>query len=264
MIARQILKSAQQALRHAPIVHKAIRSVWTPPPEMFQHLYFDGIFTVEVEPGASFRIESHGEQVENDLFWRGYGKGWEGNSLVAWRELAKSADTIVDVGANTGVFALAAKAVKPSARVVAIEPAKRVADKLRRNVEINGFNIEVLECAASDRNGHAPLHDFPCEHEYSASLETTMEGTVAVEVEVRRLDDMLDQLDLVKIDVERHEPAALRGMRALLERWRPTILIEVLDAQAEEGIRKELVGLDYSWRMIDDDRNAVLSHPNKP
>jgi FkbM family methyltransferase len=262
MVARSFLKTMQQALRRAPLVHKAIRSVWTPPPSVFAHLYFNGIFTVEVAPGAEFRIQSNGEQVENDLFWRGYGKGWERHSLKVWSELARSADTILDIGANTGVFALAAKAVNRSARVIAVEPVKRVAAKLRRNNDLNGFDIEVVECAASDFNGNATLYDFPGEHEYSASLESTMEGSVQVTVEVRRLDDFVDRVDLVKIDVERHEAATLRGMRPLLERCLPVMLIEVLDAEAEETIRAELAGLDYSWRMIEGERNALLTPAN--
>jgi FkbM family methyltransferase len=205
-------------------------------------------------------MEAHGEQVENDLFWRGYGKGWEGKSLSLWRDLAKCNDVIVDVGANTGVYALAAKAVNPEAKVVAVEPAARVASKLRRNVELNGFDIEILECAASDSNGTATLYDFPGEHEYSASLEKTMTGTVPVSVETKRLDDILERIDLIKIDVERHEPATLRGMKRLLKRCHPTILIEVLDDEAQAEIERELSGLDYKWQRVEGERNVLLSH----
>jgi len=254
-----VLKAVQQATRRAPAIHKAIRAVWTPPERIYQHLYFDGTFSVEVECGAHFRLESHGEQAENELFWRGYGEGWEGRSLVAWRELAKAATVIVDVGANTGIFALAAKAVNPDAKVVAIEPARRVAEKLRRNVALNRWDIEIAECAASDFSGRATLYDHPGDHVYSASLETSMNGTIPIEVEVRRLDDMLERVDLVKMDVERHEPAALRGMRRLLETCRPTLLIEVLDDEAEAGIREALDGLVYAWDRINEDRNVVLT-----
>jgi FkbM family methyltransferase len=258
MIGAEFLKALQQSIRRTPAIHKLIRSVWTPPQTLFQHLYFDGVFIVEVEPGVSFLLESRGEQIENDLFWRGYGKGWEGESLSYWRDLAKTARVIVDVGANTGVFALAAKAVNPNARVIAIEPSQRVAARLRRNIELNGFNIEVIECAASDADGNATLYDHPGNHQYSASLEISMEGTVPVRVQTKRLDDVLDRADLVKIDVERHEPATLRGMKHLLEQWHPTILIEVLDDDARRLIQRELPGDDYCWTMIEADRNALL------
>ena len=252
---RRVLKTIQQSLRRAPIIHRTIRSVWTPPERVYQHLYFDGPFTVKVGD-ASFRMEHFGAQIENDLFWRGYGNGFEGRSLKLWAELCKSASVIVDVGANTGVYALAAKALNPSAKVIAIEPSRDIARRLRRNVRLNAFDIEVIEVAVSDASGFATFYEFSGEHHYSASLNAAMGGTVPVSVPVRRLDDLLDRADLIKIDVERHEPAVLRGAERLLESH-PTLLIEVLDAEAEQDIRQELDG--YDWQMIEEDRNALLT-----
>jgi ribosomal protein L11 methylase PrmA len=51
--------------------------------------------------------------VENDLFWAGYAGNWERVSLALWRDLARDARCVLDVGANSGVFALAAAAVSP-------------------------------------------------------------------------------------------------------------------------------------------------------
>jgi FkbM family methyltransferase len=253
-----LLKLAQQSLRRVPVVHKAIRRVWTPPQRIYQHLYFDGVFTLEVEPGTTFKLETYGSVVENDLFWTGYGNGWEGRSLRAWRELCKSASVIVDIGANSGVYALAAKALNPSARVVAIEPSKRPLAQLKRNIELNGFDIEVLEVAVSDHNGTATFYDY-FESEgfnYTASLSGKFGGSNRVQVPVRRLDDLIDNADLIKIDVERHEPELLRGAKRLLESG-PTLLIEVLDGECERQIREETPG--YDWHMIEEDRNAVLT-----
>src|SRR5947209_5938821 len=100
-VLHSALKAAQSGLRRIPAVHRAIRSVWSPPERVFQHLYFDGVFTVEIEPGTSFLMESRGELIENDLFWRGYGNGIEGQSLRHWRELCRTSDFICDVGANS-------------------------------------------------------------------------------------------------------------------------------------------------------------------
>lgn len=254
-----MLKFARDVLRHAPFVHKMVRRVWTPPPRVFEHLYFHGVFTVRLPfpKGASFKMEHRGHQVENDLFWRGFGNGWEGRSLMAWAERCKSASTIVDVGANTGVFALAAKAINPSAKVIAVEPVARVAEQLRHNIRLNGFDIEVHEVALSDSNGTATFYDFPGDHEYSASLDSRMGGTVESTIEVRRLDDLVDRVDLLKVDVELHEPAVLRGAQRLLQ-GAPVLLLEVLNADAERAIRAELPGA-WDWRMIEEDRNALVT-----
>jgi FkbM family methyltransferase len=254
-----MLKFARDALRHAPFVYKVVRGVWTPPPSVFEHLYFNGVFTVRLPfpKGASFKMEHRGHQVENDLFWRGFGKGWEGRSLMAWAERCKSASVIIDVGANTGVFALAAKAINPSAKVIAVEPVARVAEQLRHNIRLNGFDIEVHELALSDTNGTATFYDFPGDHEYSASLDSRMGGTVETTIPVRRLDDLVDSANLIKVDVELHEPAVLRGAKRLLQS-KPVLLLEVLNSEAERSIHAEL-GDEWDWEMIEEDRNAIVT-----
>jgi len=238
------VKVVQNVLRRFPFVHRAIRSVWRPPERIYRHLYFDGVFTVEVSPAASFTMESRGHLLENDLFWSGFANGWEAEPLRLWRELCATSNYILDVGANTGVYALAAQAINPTAKVLAVEPSHRVVERLRRNIAINDFAIEIAEFAASDFDGTATFYDFPADHQYSASLERTMGGSVPLQVEVRRLDTIVrfPRVDLVKMDVERHEPAALRGMQSILRDSRPTLLIEVLDDEAERAVRAELPG----------------------
>lgn len=224
------------------------------PRAVYQHLPYHGVFRVHVTRRASFLLEARGAIVENELFWKGFAKSWESASLTSWLRFAGTARGILDIGANSGVFALAAKACNPSAAVVALEPSPGTARLLRRNVALNGGAIRVEELAASDRNGSATFFDMPGEHQYSASLERGMGGTVEVQVPVRRLDDLIThRVDLVKIDVEKHEPAVLRGMRGILERDRPVMLVEILDDEVRAGVEQALAGLDYAWTLLEDD-----------
>ena len=112
--------------------------------------------------------------VENDLFWAGYAENWDRESLRIWRELCREAETVLDVGANTGVYALAAEALNPQARVIAFEPVQRVCEKLQTNATLNGGRIKVENIAVSDHDGTATLHDTDAEHVYSASLDYQM------------------------------------------------------------------------------------------
>lgn len=249
-VAIAALRQARDFVRQFPQVHRTIRSVWTPPKRIYQHLYFDGLITVDVGPGASFQINCHGEFVENELFWRGLGTGWEGKSLRLWTELARSAEYVADIGSNTGVYSLLTKAVNPVARVLALEPSPRVFAKLQANIALNGYSIIAIDKAASDRSGTATFYDFASPHQYTGSLERESGGHLVTTVSVAPMDDILpknrfDRIDLVKIDVELHEPAVLRGMRSSLERFKPTMLVEILNADVERGIREALVGLGY-------------------
>jgi FkbM family methyltransferase len=252
-------------LRRYPVFFLALRELFHPGHSLYQHLHFIGPVKVQVSERASFMINHYGAKIENDLFWAGFGCGWEGAELRLWRELVGSAEFIADVGANTGVYALAAAAVNPRARIVAIEPVSRIYERLAANIALNQFNICALQIAASDADGEAILFDTEGEPGYSASLDASMlEGYETIRVPVRAacLDGVFAELgwprvDLLKIDVEKHEPAVLAGMQRHLARDRPTLLIEILNREIGSAISKSLDGNGYRYFAIDEQRGLI-------
>ena len=167
----------------------------------------------------------------------------------------------MDVGANTGIYALAARAVNPSAEIVAVEPIPRVFERLLGNVELTGARVHCFDGAASNREGPITLNDPPAHHPYDASVAgpPAEAGKVLplrrVMVPGLRLDRVVESLrlptpDLVKIHVEGHEPEVLEGMGYLLES-RPTVLLEVEGVQAAQRITSVVRGLGYMSFAVD-------------
>lgn len=253
-------------IRRHPAIFHMIRDACHPRQSVYRHLHFRGPFTVRVSEHANFRINHFGYQVENELFWAGFGNGYEGIELRIWSVLTKSAEFIADVGANTGVFALAAAAVNPGAKIVALEPVARIYEKLVANVALNPFDVRVLQIAASDTDGEAVLFDTFDEHNYSASLDANMldgRSTERVPVRTARLDSLFckigwPRIDLLKIDVERHEPAVISGMLERLATDRPTILIEILDEEIGRSVWRPCERLDYRCAAIDETKGLLL------
>lgn len=67
-------------------------------------------------------------------------------------------DTVVDIGANIGIFSLWA-ARTPGIRLIAVEPSPLACRFLHRNLlgnSVKGF--EILQCACAGRSGTAPLY----------------------------------------------------------------------------------------------------------
>ncbi|GGD31773.1 FkbM family methyltransferase [Aureimonas glaciei] len=236
------------------------------PQAVYRSLHFRDVVTLSAGPGADFRMHHFGYQVENDLYWAGYGRGWEATSLRLWALLAKRADVILDIGANTGVYALAAQAVNPAARIFAFEPVPRIAQRLAANAALNGASIAVVIAGASDQTGHATIFEPDAEHAYSASLTREMLGAapqmLESKVPVTRIDAFavahgLRRVDLVKIDAERHEPEVLAGFGDRLARDRPSLLVEVLDRAMGERLSPLLSGPGYlSFRV--DERMGIV------
>lgn len=262
-LLRGIARHVYRSIPFKRSLFELARAALPLPQRIYRHLHFRGPFEVSVDEARGFRMVSHGSLIENELFWAGYGKTWEAASLRVWAALCRDRrGTILDIGANTGVYALAAKTLAPEARIIALEPVARVAARLRANVAMNGETIEVVERAISDSSGTMMLSDLPVDHNYSASLEGQGPDADNYPVGTCSVDDLLGpdwpaELGPIKIDIERHEPAAIRGMAETLSRYRPPILIEVLDAAIGRAIEAGLQGLGYDYFHIDEGKGLI-------
>jgi FkbM family methyltransferase len=243
-----------------------LRKVFHPSEKVYKHLHFEGDFSVPIDNDHSFRIHHFGYEVENSLFWAGLDNGWERTSIGLWRRLVPNSSVIFDIGANTGVYSLIAKCLNPGARVIALEPISRVFSRLRQNVLLNGYDIECLELAASDFDGTATVYDTPTEHVYSVTVNRNLNApdtpVVPTEIQTARLDTVLDRLeidrlDLIKIDVETHEPQMLKGLGDKLSTFRPTMLVEVLNDDIGRQIETIIKGNDYLYFNIDETNDKV-------
>ena len=242
-------------------LYTALRAVVHVPERIHRHLHFKGAITVPISSTEKFRIMHHGYMIENELFWQGLG-GWEKISIELWTRLCRRSNVIFDIGANTGVYALVAQAVNPAALVVAVEPVERIFRKLEANIALNHWSIKAFNAAASDQTGTAILFDIPSsEHLLSVSLEAHWNSTSTelrpVEVPCLTVHDLMQRVgapsvDLLKIDVETHEPSVLKGFLKVLRRDRPTLLIELLNDDVAIQVAQLVDGLDYVYYNIDD------------
>jgi len=243
-----------------------IKLFWIPPHSVYKHLHFTGTIKIKADNASSFYMKHYGMEIENDFFWKGLTGGWEKISMKYWMQLCRNAKVIVDIGANTGVYSLTAKAINPSAKVYAFEPLKQMFRKLTLNNEINKYNIACIEKAASDRNGKAIIYETGTDHVAAASLnaETRQYGNLDTETEIDAitLDSFIQtndigKIDLIKIDVETHEPNVLEGYKRYLALHRPDFLIEVLTDEVGDKLQQLFDGLQYHYFNIDDKQGAI-------
>ncbi len=137
---KKMLKSIYMATPFKREIFSLVKLFYTPPHSIYKHLYFKGIFKVKVEDNF-FYINHHGYQIENDIFWRGLKGARESTSLSLWVRLCKKANVILDIGSNTGVYSLTAKAANPKAMVCGFDPVDRVFGKFKDNCKLNNFGI---------------------------------------------------------------------------------------------------------------------------
>lgn len=263
---KQLLKKLYQIIPFKKQLFQVVRFFWTPPYSVYKHLHFTGKMKVKIDDSKAFYIMHHGMEIENDIFWRGLAEGWEATSMRIWIGLCKKAKVILDIGSNTGIYALTAKAINPEAKVFAFEPLQQMFTKLSRNNEINDFDIVCVQKAVSNKNGKAIIYETGADHIAAATLNVKMRAYSVLEketeVETITLDSFVDEndlvkIDLVKIDVETHEAAVLEGFKKLLPIHKPDFIIEVLTDEVGHEIQNIFDGLGYCYFNIDDKHNKT-------
>jgi len=259
----------KKAYKHLPFkkqLFSFIKLFGIPPENICKHLTFHGVFTVKVDAKNSFRIYHFGQIIENELFWKGLYGGWEKKSMQVWTHLCRRARVIFDVGANTGIYSLVAKSINPAAAVYAFEPVHRVYERLKNNMRLNTYDVVCIEKAASDYDGTAKIFDTHEEHILSVTVNKNLSGRgedLNEEIETVRMSTFIQQrvisgIDLMKIDVETHEPQVLDGMGDYLRQFTPSLLIEILTEEVAEKVNAKLAGLGYHFFYIDDDTNQII------
>lgn len=131
-------------------------------------------------------------------------------------------DIVIDVGAHIGIYSIYAS--KYAKRVIAIEPEPNNFNHLVKNVSAKS-NIYPLNIALGDLNGKQRLY-------LHASLGHSLLFTSNkyVEVSVKKLDGLieelkLDKVDLIKINAEGYELQILKCAEKILKKFKPSLII---------------------------------------
>lgn len=147
----------------------------------------------------------------------------------------------LDVGANIGFYSLLAASRCPEGKVFSFEPDQRNFQLFQTSIAYNGYNalIAAYPFAVSDEEAVITVSDLGNAMNSGARFTAKDEGVLRSKVHgpspqfrhVRAvaLDTFLDdaRIDVMKIDIEGHEPFALKGMAGLLKRNRPVIFAEL-------------------------------------
>ncbi len=175
---------------------------------------------------------------------------------------------IMDVGAQFGIYTVIGARRSPGGQVVAFEPEPNNFALLCLNARINRVadRISCHELAVGDSAGEADLYVYQGSDSHAFYRHPEALVKEVLRREVVAADDFLGatRFDLIKLDIEGHEPFALEGMKKTLEASDDVVLICEL---APEYLRRagvdpcdylaQLRSLGFEPRVIDEDRKLV-------
>jgi FkbM family methyltransferase len=161
---------------------------------------------------------------------------------------------ILDVGANLGLFSLVMSRRYPDRRIVAFEPAPSTFAALVANASLN--DAKNVECHRVGVAAHDGTATFALRENARAnsSLSRGAQNAAGIEIMCTTLDRFvalagINQIALLKVDVEGFEADVFRGAREVLARMRPGVAyFEVCPALA----RKEGFAADEAAAILED------------
>ena len=199
--------------------------------------------------------------IAKELFW-GNGRRIKSDERFAvdlFHQLSFSADVVLDVGANTGLFAIAAALANPGARIDAYEIVPAICDLLEMNIARNELVGTVHPHCLGLGSGTGKI-TMPALHSADVlplSMSSRVHVEEGVEVPIETLDTVAKDLPdearvLMKVDVEGTEAEIFAGGHDFLVRLSPDILCEILPGSDFPKVQEFLDELGYEALLIGD------------
>lgn len=177
---------------------------------------------------------------------------------------------VVDIGAQFGYFTvLAALKTGEAGRVHSFEPVPTNLTVLRRNVELNRCEgvVDIVPKAVGEHSTTVPILISEGSHSHGIHPHPDIKTRQVLDVECVTLDDQLrdGKVDVMKMDIEGHEPHALKGMRKVLGRSRSLVLFLELapvllrsGGTRPEAFIKQIRDMGFTVQAVDEDARRLL------
>ena len=173
-----------------------------------------------------------------------------------FKQLCAKGDTIIEVGANIGAHTqFFANRVGQSGRVLAFEPQRIVFQTLCANIAINSLtNVYTYQMALSNEEGEVliPPIDYTKVGNFGGiSLENAKKGEKVIQKKLDSFIEDIDNLKLIKIDVEGMEEKVLRGAKEIIEKFKPFLYVENDRQEKSQDLIEYIQSLDYElyWHL---------------
>ena len=214
--------------------------------------------------------------IQNDLIGEcivrnGY---WENYLCDIYSRFLNHNSTVIDAGANIGFHTV--QFAKLSRLVYAFEPQPTIFNILSTNILLNNVSTKVKQYCLGLGNKKTKLYLIPekeyMQNEYICNFggrglttEVTQE-----QVDLIKWDEEfkhIDQIDFIKMDIQGSEIYALNGMKNMLIKDKPWILLENYDNNDDKPVIDYLLSLGYTIyrpmnHLPNEDCICVYNHPN--
>lgn len=256
-----------KTLRNIGFLNKTVRVLLKKFSVLLYKLSFkwrvSGKVTVRFDGKKIFFFAKCDDGIIDTLF---YGREYiEFSELNLFVQIAKKSNTIVDIGANTGVYSILSAKCNENALIYAIEPNPINQIRLKKNIQLNNLlKIKIIGNAigGTTKTVSFTVPDNDIISDTSSVLPEFSKLTYVNEIKWKEitvfqntLDDLFkenkDKIDLIKIDVEGYEINVFEGAKSFFYNNSPIIICEIfLDNEKRKYFNKFLEEYDYIAYLV--------------
>jgi FkbM family methyltransferase len=186
------------------------------------------------------------------------------------RQLELKPGAVLDIGANAGIYLVKLRSLDRQRRYIGFEPNPLCKYFISEVIRLNSFvNASCFPLALSDQNAVKLLYartqddagaSLIQEYKQHQAMPYTAEVVTEVGDEFLQRLEFPDGIAVVKVDVEGAELEVLRGLRATIERYRPSFYCEIWPPAGggDETDRKRIERIEAVLALLKDYRYRVL------
>ncbi|MDC1128585.1 FkbM family methyltransferase [Candidatus Pelagibacter sp.] len=173
----------------------------------------------------------------------------------------KKNDTIIDAGANQGVFSLSFKSqITNEGLIICIEPFDYATKKIKKNFKINNYsNYLIYKKTLSNHNKKNKI--YYSNHITDASIvnhkfkKTKITESITIDKIVAL--NHLNKLNFIKLDIEGAELLAIKGGIKSIKRFKPIIYLEINNSNSFKLIINLMKKIGYRSYIFDEKGNLI-------
>lgn len=218
---------------------------------------YKGVIKIDFDKKTNFKMMTNGSDTIAASLKQDGIEGFEPEVVAIFKSLIEKSNTFLDVGANTGFYTLLASTIKPTCTIHAFEPVPSIFNSLEANINLNKFQKVTPHLLALSNETKKSSFFVPKSIRIStgASQVAQFQDCEEIHCQLIRLDDFVLQkniqsIDFMKIDTETTEPMVLEGGLETISKFRPMIIIEILNDKVGAEIEKIVKPLNYNYFQI--------------
>ncbi|EGK8061560.1 FkbM family methyltransferase [Campylobacter lari] len=178
---------------------------------------------------------------------------------------------VLDIGANIGNHSIYWSLISNVKAIYSFEPIKNTFDILQKNIYINNIKdkIQIFNIALGKENSYADIKFYDSNNigatQITQKNPSHPSAANVQNIQIVKLDEFInsnfqyEKIDMIKIDVEGFENNVLAGAVNTIEKYHPTIVIEIFDENYEK-INSFFHSISYSLIEKLDDTNYIFRH----